>query len=69
MGILDRLNNDVNMAILDSPYYFNQDRKINRLKKSNITSERPPRDKRFSKRYLNGGVVVDNNKKYNGYFV
>jgi len=69
MGILDRLNNDVNMAILDSPYYVNQDRKINRLKESNITSERPPRDKRLGKRYLNGGVVVDNNKKYNGYFV
>ncbi len=68
MGILDRLNNDVNMAILDSPYYVNQDRKINKLRDPNNTSERPPRDKRFAKRYLNGGVIVDNNKNYNGYF-
>ncbi len=68
MGILERLNNDVNMAILDSPYYVNQDRKINKLIDPNNTSERPPRDKRFAKRYLNGGVIVDNNKNYNGYF-
>lgn len=67
MGILNRLNNDVNMAILDSPYFINQYRRINKIEDSS-NGDRLPRDKRFSKRYLNGGVIVDNNKKYNGFF-
>ena len=68
MSILDRLNNDVNMAILDSPYYINQNRGINKLGEKSNGDSRPPRDKRFGRRFINGGVIVDNNTNYNAYF-
>ena len=68
MGILNRLNNDVNKAILDSPYFVNQNRGINKFEESYKDGKIPLRDKRFNKRFLNGGVVVDNNTNYNGFF-
>ena len=69
MGILNRLNNDINNALLESPYFVNKFREVNKLTSSSEEKNKNGyKDYRFSNRYINGGVVVNNNSNYNAFY-
>jgi len=68
MDIRNRLNNDVNNAILESPYFVNGFREVNKLTSKEGRKKEGYKDLRFGRRYVNGGVVVDNNPNFNAYY-